>query len=416
MLQKIFFLAFWVTLCLPTTTNGQDRNVIWLHGLNGQSTDWLGFQNLFTGTSGIFKMVSIPPSAYTSSNGIQQYANSIVSQNAGNFTNNLITIAHSMGGVAARRVDLNSTANLGGIITIGSPLDGAGIATSIGNNTAAAAVDHGIEQVSKGPIAQWIPIPLVNNILITEAIERLHSKGTLDLSANTFGQGAINDLRIGGGISTDMNANPTNLPKISIFGNEESPVHWNMATTSVNRSGVIPLIPVDLAVAADIAEDVYYTMYLVDMVAGSTAIVMGFWNPWVWLIAAIGFWQADQWKQGYDWLCDSERIWNVLIGSNVATNQCITYQAYICYYPSNSSSCWQTRTSCFNSQLNGKSDGFIAANSQTGFNSTSWAGVPKIEALGVNHWEEVDANNSVMQSKFAEIFDNPLTYFSTNRR
>ncbi len=105
----------------------------------------------------------------------------------------------------------------------------------------------------------------------------------------------------------------------------------------------------------------------------------------------------------------------VRIGDSV-TGQCYTYQAYICYYPSNSSSCWQTRTSCFTSQLNGRSDGFIPANSQTGVNSTSWLGVPTVEALGVNHLEEYDAGNTVMQTKFAEIFNNPSTYFFTNRR
>jgi hypothetical protein len=414
MLRKIFFLAFWVTLCLPSTTKGQDRNVIWLHGLNGQASDWAGFQNQFNGT---FRMTGFQPSAYTSSNGIQQYANGIVNVNSGRFNNNLITIAHSMGGVAARRVDLNGQADLGGIITVGAPLSGAGIASSVNNGSATVAVEQGIEQASKGPIAALIPIPVLNNIIITEAIDKLRSSGTLNLGPNVFGQGAVTDLQLGGGITTDMNANPTNLPKVSIFGNEESPVHWNIATTTAKQAGIqIGGQDIDLAVAADIAEDVYYTFYVVDMVEGSLAVAFGFWNPWAWLFAAIKFWQADQWKQGYDWFVDSERIWNVLIGSNVAANQCFTYQAYICYYPSNSSSCWQTRTSCNTSQLTGKSDGFIAANSQTGFGSTSWAGVPNVEALGVNHFEEIDANNAVMQTKFAQIFDSQGTYFFTNRR
>jgi pimeloyl-ACP methyl ester carboxylesterase len=414
MLQKIFFLAFWVTLCLPTTTNGQDRNVIWLHGLNGQSSDWTGFQSQFTGPSGTFKMVSIPPSTYNSSNGIQTYAAGIFNVNAGNFNNNLITIAHSMGGVAARRVDLLGAANLGGLITVGAPLDGAGIATSIANGSAAVAVEQGITQASKGPLAEFIPIPFVNNVVITEVIDKLRSNPKFNLGPNVFGQTSVNDLRLGGGISTDMNSNPTNLPKISIFGNEESPVHWNIATKAADIR--VFGNQVDLAVAADIAEDVYYTMYVVDIAAGCGAIALGFWNPWGWVAAGIKFWQADQWKQGYDWLCDSERIWNVLIGSNIVAGQCITYQAYICYYPSNSSSCWQTRTNCFTSQLTGKSDGFIAANSQTGFSSTSWAGVPQVEALGVNHFEEIDVNNGVMQTKFAQIFDDSRTYFFTNRR
>ena len=417
MLRKIFFLAFWVTLCLPLATNGQDRNVIWLHGLNSSGSDWQGFQSQFTGPSGTFRMASITPSTYTSSAGIQQYVNGIVAvnlNNANNFANRPITIAHSMGGVAARRADLQGVANLGGLITVGAPLDGAGIASTINVGIAQAAVEDGITQASKGPLAQLIPLPFVNSILITEMIDKLRSSGTLNLNAGAIGQTSVNDLQLAGGITADMNANPTNLPKVSIFGNEESPVHWNIATTTAD----LRLFgnQVDLAVAADIAEDIYYTMFIVDIVAGCVSIAIGWWNPWGWVGAAIFFWQADQWKQGYDWLCDSERMWNVLIGSSVATGQCITYQAYICYYPSTSSSCWQTRTNCFTSQLTGKSDGFIAATSQTGFNSASWVGVPQVEALGVNHFEEIDVNNAVMQSKFAQIFDDPLTYFSTGRR
>jgi hypothetical protein len=84
---------------------------------------------------------------------------------------------------------------------------------------------------------------------------------------------------------------------------------------------------------------------------------------------------------------------------------------------SNSSSCWQTRTNCFTSQLTGKSDGFIAANSQTGFSSTSWAGVPQVEALGVNHFEEIDVNNAEMQRKFDAIFRGEKgSYFQTDKR
>jgi hypothetical protein len=409
MLRKIFFWAFWVTLSLPLKTNGQDRNVIWLHGFNGQSTDWQDFNNQFNNT---FKITGFQPRTYSSSLGIQAYATNITNLNSGRFTNNLITIGHSMGGVVARRMDLTGQANLGGLITVGSPLDGAGIASSVNFGFATAQIQNGVNQVSKGPIASLLPIIRVFNVDIIDVINSLTNNG-LAITPSSFGQQTINDLQLGGGITNDMFANPTNLPKVSIYGNEESPVHWKVAAAGLKKSQGLDL---DLENIASIAEDIYYTSYVVNNTVGVVAAVVGFWNPFAWFAAAYWFWQADQWKQGYDWLCDSERIWNVLIGANIGFQQCFTYQAYICYYPSNSSSCWQTRTSCFTSELNGQSDGFIPANSQTGVRSTSWLGVSQIEAFGVNHLEEIDVNNGVMQTKFAQIFDNQGTYFFTNRR
>ena len=58
---------------------------------------------------------------------------------------------------------------------------------------------------------------------------------------------------------------------------------------------------------------------------------------------------------------------------------------------------------------NGISDAFIPAVSQRGDGSRSWKvgsqAVPTREALGVNHQEELDAENLVMRGIFRDIFD-----------
>jgi hypothetical protein len=58
---------------------------------------------------------------------------------------------------------------------------------------------------------------------------------------------------------------------------------------------------------------------------------------------------------------------------------------------------------------NGISDAFIPALSQRGDGGTSWRTgsggiITSFEAFGVNHLEEVDANNVEMQAKFSTIF------------
>lgn len=70
-------------------------------------------------------------------------------------------------------------------------------------------------------------------------------------------------------------------------------------------------------------------------------------------------------------------------------------------------------TTCVQVHSNGISDAFIPATSQRGDGSNSWrirAGsgtlsnpVPQIEAFGVNHFEEREANNAVMQVAFDRV-------------
>ena len=79
--------------------------------------------------------------------------------------------------------------------------------------------------------------------------------------------------------------------------------------------------------------------------------------------------------------------------------------------------CWQPVTSCFSTVLTGQSDGFIAAGSQVGFNSPSWAGAARVEAFDVNHFQEFDTNSSKMQEVFGDIWNGINGgYFQTDHR
>ena len=104
-----------------------------------------------------------------------------------------------------------------------------------------------------------------------------------------------------------------------------------------------------------------------------------------------------------------------------AQSQCYTYTQFVCSYSNNANftnpSCWQTVTSCFTSQINTPSDGFIPVASQKGEGSNSWAGVPTVEAVGVNHSEEHNVNNAKMQTTFDEIFAGTYgVYFKIEHR
>ena len=429
MLQKIIFLLLAMVIGLPLTSTAQDRNIVWVHGLNTNSNDWQNFRNQFSGSHRLNQTFASVPQTYNTSNGLQTFANAIDSQNQNAFgtatPRRSIVIGHSMGGAAARRLDF--TMDVGGIITVGSPLNGAGIATAVNNGTATAEITNGVNQVSRGPISLFLPLVSILGIKVSDVINALVANGVLANNPLAFtpasiGQLSVNDLQLGGGIVADMNATPTPRPKISVFGNLSSPVHWKMATSAVSFSGTAPAIlnGVNLAQAADQAEDVYHITYVVHTTLAVGFSVGGFFQPWLWFAAAYEFWVANEWVVGRDWLRDSERIWNVIIGANLPAvqSQCFTYNGFVCSYSNNANfmnpNCWQPVTTCSSIVLTGQSDGFIPAGSQTGLNSTSWAGAKPVEAFDVNHFQELDVTNSKMQQIFAAIWNGEHgSYFTT---
>jgi pimeloyl-ACP methyl ester carboxylesterase len=205
MLQKIIFLLLAIVVGLPLTATGQDRNVVWVHGFNASSNDWLNFRNQFNGSH---RITGFAPLNYSSRTGLQTFANEIGGRNSAAFVaaSRPIIIGHSMGGAAARRLDF--TQDVGGIITVGSPLDGAGVATAVNNGAGTAEITNGVNQVGRGPIATFSPLPAVLGLKASDIIEGFRVIGSvvtgksisdpLAFTADAYGQASVDDLQIGG--------------------------------------------------------------------------------------------------------------------------------------------------------------------------------------------------------------------------
>ena len=165
-------------------------------------------------------------------------------------------------------------------------------------------------------------------------------------------------------------------------------------------------------------DDIILVASVTYAIIGTVQLFINFLNP----SAYLNLWRSYEWLAGHFWIEDSERQWNVLIGSNIpAPVQCNTYTGFVCSYSNNANftnpNCWQTVTSCYGPQMLGKSDGFIPCSSQIGLGSNSWAGVPTVEAFNVNHSNEHDKDNETMQSKFTAIFRGDYdSYFITAKR
>ena len=401
----VMIAACWLPLSIlaqPGITS--DREVTFLHGLNGSAADWQPFSDFFSGQDN--RRINPTNFGYNSTGGFNSIATDIRARSS--FGANSIAICHSMGGVMARRLDKNNTA-MGGIVTVGSPLDGAPIANAVADGRAADAANDGISTMVRGPLASLgFVTPLItfygNAIGATFLPLLIQSK----VNPNRFGGSAtVNDIKVGGsGIGQDINASPTNTPKISIWGNENSPIHWQLMASQSGDD--VPHIANNLS-----------TIYEVAFFTHIGIAAYTWWNPWGWWSA----YAAYEWYGGWQWIDnDSERIWNNLIGSDLVATQCYQYPTIIYEYDENCvdvprlwRNCTRTAipvtlTRCVQVHSNGISDAFIPATSQRGNGSNSWrvggSLVIDREAFGVNHSEELDANNAVMRSIFNEIFAN----------
>lgn len=105
------------------------NNYIWLHGLNDEVTCWQLYDQAFTsGTSSRKK--------YDCNNSVQGIGTEVWNNVESTKRNNMILIGHSLGGIVAREIEFNYRANVKGIITIGTPHQGA----QIENETASGAL------------------------------------------------------------------------------------------------------------------------------------------------------------------------------------------------------------------------------------------------------------------------------------
>jgi pimeloyl-ACP methyl ester carboxylesterase len=384
-----------------------------LHGLNDNSNAWQPFSSRFSGTEN--RWISSNNQSYSSTGGLAAIFGGVSTAGSGSSS---ITICHSLGGVVARNLDNNNPGNfVGGIVTVGSPLDGAPIANALLNGSAVNAISHSTSAMLRGPTATLGfatgPLFSIAGRAITALFLPFIVQHFLDID-QFGGFTTINDVRVGGsGIETEKTRTPTATPKISIWGNEESPTHWSILQSTTNQ---------DVPYIAEVSSDVYEIFFWTHLGAGLTHT----YSPWGWW----SIYASYEWYAGWDWIDnDSERIWNNLIGSGIVATQCYQEPRLFCQLDENCIDIprlWAncptvctpgTASVCVQVHSNGISDAYIPATSQRGDGSNSWrirngaiTSMPvfKREALGVNHFEEIDATNSMMRSRFVEIFSGSI--------
>jgi hypothetical protein len=308
--------TLWAALLLaPSLAFAQERSVDWIHGLGGDQYSWQDVRNGYLNQGR--RIIGNAPVGYPTDTRIANFANEVISRNSSG--SNKISISHSLGGTAVRQVDIWQPGYWGGNITLGSPLRGARIAVAVRNNDVSNFANHGFTELMRGPRAGGYVTPLVSSFygISIMGIGNLVNKHSNDIAqalveilVNTFHlhPDTIDDLDPNGSYMQGIyNQGATNTPKINIWGNEDDPILWRVASSYATGGDDQPGVN-----AYNDAIGAYET-------EAGIANTMSWIHFPVW---GVHQWRRRCWQAGADWIRDqSNAAWKVLIGSGNSYTQ-----------------------------------------------------------------------------------------------
>ncbi|MDC9721500.1 MAG: hypothetical protein PSN34_01840 [Urechidicola sp.] len=429
--KTVMLITFF--FCTLTIT-AQQRNVNWVHGLDGNASSWQHYNQIFDAERNLNSLRT----TYNTDNGITNSANQVIGSmntfygNNNNGANNPqnMGIGHSMGGLMIRdadRITGSGTKKFGGYITVTSPNYGAPISNSLIDGSVENVAENACNKLADGPLAQLFSLPwgivsnLATNVLCDKFIDN-------DLVQNLQGTPVTNaDLRVGSSTINAINnytdnTNP-NIPRISIWAEENSPVHWRMFSSSVYNNDMT------LVNNVNSARGIYNGFHVYNTSLGIACAVGGFWNPFCWGASGLYFYRASQWRKGRNWIDDSENIWSSLIKTTRREPETYWVNVWVpCAYPPlpelddtqvklpPDPDCgewvWKQRTRYIS--VNYPSDGLLPQYTQ------ELQGIPsgnRYKVSGANHLEVRNMSNSpqgdVTKERFDDIFDRG-DWFHTN--
>lgn len=243
------------------------------------------------------------------------------------------------------------------------------------------------------------------------------------------------DVREGSPHINTLNQYASPTPSLSVWGNENSPVHWRLASSLLSNNANDQVI-VDVVNGM---RSEYHTQFVVNTTFSVLLGGAGFWNPWLWAVSANHAYRAVSWKRGRDWFDRSEDLWNGLIRCHRWETRSITITVpncgsgtpmprprdewerclNDCQLPG--SNCTTTRTQTYRVFVRLPSDGFFCDEVQI-IDGLTPSNV--YEARGVNHREQTNTTNGTtangndeMEDIFNLIWDRPDgDFFQTNTR
>jgi pimeloyl-ACP methyl ester carboxylesterase len=205
------------------------KEVVWAHGYNSSNTFWNDFAMSFQNER---NMTSRNPS-YANYMGLADSEWQLRS-NFNTASDDRIIVGHSLGGVLARQIEMEyPNQYFGGIISVGSPHQGAPIAKNAQDGALGNMTTETLLRLSLGPFVQG---RMSINELFKPAFATILTSIFGNILVNHFAPDnskTTNDLKPNSAALNKLNSATLNVPKIGIYGREYHNNHFRLGATAV---------------------------------------------------------------------------------------------------------------------------------------------------------------------------------------
>lgn len=422
------------------------RKAAWVHGFGGNYCTLMGLEDHFEQ----YYEISSVRTEYGTQKGIAASGDAVRADLNNHFAQGdprNLGIGHSMGGLNLRYTELGAEPTpMGGIITIGTPHEGSQLAENYLNGGLDLFIKQMTQELTAGPksdryasaflyeLDYKADLPLIDILgkgtLGIEDLLGLFKKGnTLDFF-NTLleSQSTIEDLAPGSVALNQLNEVKSSRTSAAIWGEEESPVHWRLFSSLIDKScNKVPGVTNDdiLLRKVDRLKDLYNSLENINRAYCQFAYTFGTFGmgdkkdiP-----ACV---TANNYARGIRWIDGSEEGWKELIGATRKERQLVKMNEFVCLdalmeatknidfdFASkvlSNPDCYRTVEVWKDVWIKEPSDGLVTKTSAIaipGVNQT-------IKAAGANHFELV--NHSETIAGIESLFEQYGTWFYTPRK
>jgi len=350
-----YYITFTVLFC-SFSLFSQQKDIHFIHGLNANPGTWEDLEeefenncaNLVQSTNGDYDtdmgLINMADEINTELNTLADHSIPGVPPYVPASQND-ICIAHSMGGVALRHPNANpGGANFGGIITVGSPHDGAGIARSVRDGSLDIELDFACQTLTVDIVDSYENLVNTLGTAITFGIWNPNQNwlndafcddgagggavpAIIDLSGADASNITLDDM--GGLNNTIQNLGASTVPSVEVVSTIPSPVHWNflndIATDFIPmvnggfQFGNVQLTQGQLQFIVDEFSDVEDNIDRIETLSTSLALfhnTLANWTPfWMPQVRRAHTRLSRDLFDATRWIRTSEGVWNQLIGA-----------------------------------------------------------------------------------------------------
>ena len=382
---------------MAASTHAQ-KKVYWIHGFNDNETFWERYRTTITPDNKgeqINWYGSLP---------LQENAEKVNYTICGEGVSPSILIGHSAGGLVSRSVQkLNG--NVKGIITVGTPNKGAGVADALNNNSlnnvAEEAIDKAEKSLQKGILAVSCSLPFVSGPIVSllantlgvtligatdcfaDLGRSLANETIEDMKDHFLSLSATYDMVPSSSYLKTLNSSKCSVPIINIYGNENEKRLVRLASSFVNKDKAIDLSNINDKTYDSEYNRLYNTFVglfigfeALHYTGGTLTAVLGIFNPYYFAASALNFTAAASWTSTRRFVeYDVHNDWSQIIGAIHYDKK--TYTTGILW--------WKKKHTKY-VPVYEKHDGFIP-NTSSMMDASMGTSVRNREVKGVNHLE-----------------------------